>query len=193
MKNIYKILLFGVLFGALVIPIATLGLAFVFVEIVFAPLVLVPRFITLLLIDTSTTAGIVSLSVLAVISAVFYGLLFAGLYWLFKKTNIVIVGLVAVLFYAVLLATGMQLVQRMVPTEASIKEQITEANYCETKADCVQVVSQCPFGCYVFVNVAEAERLQQLIDQYPSQCVYDCVSMLGYDCVDNKCKVLVDL
>ena len=73
--------------------------------------------------------------------------------------------------------------------ESRIKGEIARANYCETKSDCVDVGGKCPFGCYVFVNENEAERIGKLIDNYESTCVYSCIALESFDCVDNKCVV----
>jgi hypothetical protein len=73
--------------------------------------------------------------------------------------------------------------------ENKIKSEIEKANYCETKSDCVDVGGKCPFGCYVFVNENEAERIGNLIENYESTCIYSCVALENYDCVENKCVV----
>lgn len=75
-------------------------------------------------------------------------------------------------------------------TQESIEQAIKEAQYCEVKSDCVQVESKCPFGCYVFVNKNEAEKIQTFINSYESRCMYNCVELARYDCVNNKCEVL---
>lgn len=80
--------------------------------------------------------------------------------------------------------------QQQVSRLETIKQQIQQARYCDTKADCVPVDSKCPFGCYLYVNQDHAEQVQQLIDSYDSQCVYGCVQSAGFDCIDNECQAL---
>lgn len=75
-------------------------------------------------------------------------------------------------------------------TEAGIKQAIEQARYCEVKSDCAQVESKCPFNCWVFVNGKEAGRIKNFIDSYESRCIYKCVRLKGYDCIDNKCQAL---
>lgn len=71
----------------------------------------------------------------------------------------------------------------------AILSEIEDANYCETKADCAQAHSKCPFGCYVFVNNSEVDRIQSLIDSYESNCVYGCIQLEDYDCINNRCEM----
>ncbi len=73
-------------------------------------------------------------------------------------------------------------------SEADIKKEIEEANYCDTKDDCVDVGGKCPFGCYVYVNEGEAERIRGLVDSYESDCVYGCMACLDVECRDNRCE-----
>lgn len=76
-------------------------------------------------------------------------------------------------------------------TETGIKQAIEQARYCEAKSDCAQVQSKCPFGCYVFVNEKEVGRIQTFIDSYESRCIYLCVPLKDYDCINNKCEILL--
>jgi hypothetical protein len=74
--------------------------------------------------------------------------------------------------------------------EKKIKKAIEEAKYCETKEDCVKISSQCPFGCWAVVNRNEAERIRDMINSYESNCVYGCVELKGFDCVEGSCQPL---
>lgn len=74
-------------------------------------------------------------------------------------------------------------------TQAKIKEAIAAANYCETAADCAVVPSQCPFDCYVAVHQSEAARIEDMIRNYESNCIYGCVELQGVECVNNKCAL----
>jgi len=69
-----------------------------------------------------------------------------------------------------------------------IKDEITKANNCQTKDDCVQAHSTCPFGCNVYVNEKEKDRIDNLIASYESDCRYKCAICEKVECVDNKCQ-----
>ncbi len=73
-------------------------------------------------------------------------------------------------------------------SEAYIKQQIAEANYCETPADCIDVGGKCPFDCYIFVNSSEVDRMKEMVDGYESTCTYSCLAISGVDCVSNRCQ-----
>lgn len=72
---------------------------------------------------------------------------------------------------------------------SSIKREIGKANHCETNADCKVITGQCPFGCYIPVNVAEGDRIEVMVDAYESDCAYSCLEYKGVDCVDRQCRV----
>lgn len=76
--------------------------------------------------------------------------------------------------------------------EAQIKDLITEANYCDTAADCVDAGGKCPFDCYVFVNKNEVEHVKTAVQGFASQCTYSCLAIQGVDCVSNKCQPIFD-
>lgn len=74
-----------------------------------------------------------------------------------------------------------------------VKREIERANYCQAKEDCVFVGNECPFGCYIYVNKNEADRIKNLISAYnayphSSRCVYGCISCQDVHCQDNKCQ-----
>lgn len=72
--------------------------------------------------------------------------------------------------------------------ETKIRKEIELANYCEVQDDCVVVNSKCPFDCFVFVNKNESSRISELIDSYPSKCIYGCIAVVPeLDCVEGKC------
>jgi len=80
------------------------------------------------------------------------------------------------------------------PSEKYIKSEIEKANYCTTADDCMlAAMGKCPFGCYVYVNKAEAERIKSLIEQYETApkirgCEYLCAEMTRVECKDGKCE-----
>ena len=73
------------------------------------------------------------------------------------------------------------------PKAESIQNEIDAANYCTVKEDCAYVGSQCPFGCYIYVNSAEADRIKGMLDSYESKCAYGCIACSDFDCVDGRC------
>ena len=73
------------------------------------------------------------------------------------------------------------------PSEGDVWSAIEEANYCEESGDCVRVSGRCPFGCYVYVNVAEASEIRQLLAQWESDCDYKCSSAWPPACVGGRC------
>jgi hypothetical protein len=68
-----------------------------------------------------------------------------------------------------------------------IEQEISKANRCTTDADCSFVASKCPFGCHIYVNNAEADRIRGLVDSYDGGCVYDCLRCDGAQCSGGKC------
>lgn len=70
-----KGLILGAIFGALIVPISTLGLAVTAIEIFVRPLTLIPRTLVNTMIDTATTNGFISIGLLMIVSAVFYALI----------------------------------------------------------------------------------------------------------------------
>ncbi len=74
--------------------------------------------------------------------------------------------------------------------EETIKNEIEKANYCETNAECVYAGSKCPFGCFVYVNENEAERISKLVTDFKSSCVSDCPEeVYNIVCENNKCVI----
>lgn len=74
-------------------------------------------------------------------------------------------------------------------TEKYIQNEINEANYCESDSDCGLVTnSKCPFGCYIYVNKNEVDKIDNLLKDYESQCIYGCVKNQGVECINNKCE-----
>lgn len=75
-------------------------------------------------------------------------------------------------------------------SEQGIKNAIGEANYCDTKDDCVLVGSKCPFDCYIYANASEADRIRTLVDGFESTCQYSCIASDGVECVAGKCEAI---
>jgi hypothetical protein len=74
-----------------------------------------------------------------------------------------------------------------VSQEQAIREEIAQANYCKTDAECAMVPGQCPFDCYVLANQSEQDRVSSLIMNYASNCRYSCVEPPPFSCVEGKC------
>ncbi len=72
--------------------------------------------------------------------------------------------------------------------ELTIKQRINKANYCEVDSDCVDAGGKCPFGCWVYVNKNEVTKISELIYNFESNCVYDCVNCPTAVCLDKKCQ-----
>ena len=75
-------------------------------------------------------------------------------------------------------------------SEEGIKQAIEEANYCETKDDCVMVGSKCPFDCYIYANKSEADRIRTMVDGFNSTCEYSCIASDGVECLAGKCVTI---
>lgn len=71
--------------------------------------------------------------------------------------------------------------------ESYIKNEIKLANYCDIDSDCVDAGGKCPFGCYVYVNKNEVERISSLIGLSDPKCVYGCLLCEEVKCENNKC------
>ena len=73
-------------------------------------------------------------------------------------------------------------------TEDYIKNEIEKANHCNTKQDCIDAGGKCPFGCYVYVNKNEVDRISNLISSYRSNCIYSCILCQDVACENNMCE-----
>jgi len=76
-------------------------------------------------------------------------------------------------------------------SEKYTRVQIEKANYCDVKEECVLLEGECLFGCGVFVNENEADKIKDLIDDYDSNsqlhCGYMCMPLFDVNCDKNKC------
>lgn len=75
----------GAVFGVLIVPVATLGLAIRFFEVIGRPLTYVPRIIVSNLIDTATTSGGISIGLMILTSAIFYSIIGGVIGYLYSK------------------------------------------------------------------------------------------------------------
>lgn len=93
----------------------------------------------------------------------------------------------------VIATVGILLLASACVTVEEVETEIEEANYCENADECVEIIPGCPFGCWDFVNSAEEERIQELIDTYHDQnsgetCLYDCAGHGAVSCTDGRCE-----
>ena len=76
-------------------------------------------------------------------------------------------------------------------SEARVEEHLEEANYCESAEECVAVYPGCPLGCSAWVNEAEVEEAEALIERYhgqhPERCAYDCIGEGPPRCESGQC------
>ena len=71
---------------------------------------------------------------------------------------------------------------------ANILSQIDEANYCETKDDCVETDTKCPLGCYNLVNSSKIDRINGMVDEFKQTCFQTCTTLNEMVCEQGKCK-----
>lgn len=102
-----------------------------------------------------------------------------------KSIIFVLIGLVIVGILLVSLFIFMR-------SEYYIKYEIKKANYCDTKDDCVFAGGGCPFGCYIYVNKNERDRIKNLVESFNSKCVYGCLYCPDFECKDNKCEPICE-
>jgi hypothetical protein len=76
--------------------------------------------------------------------------------------------------------------------EDEIKKEIEAAKYCNEDSDCVRIESKCPFGCNQYVNINESSRIQSLIDNFDSKCVYGCMLCEEVECINKTCTEICE-
>lgn len=92
------------------------------------------------------------------------------------------------LFGGLMLMTA-ALVSYLPLKESYISRQIARAGACNADADCIILTDKCPFSCAVVVNRSEAERIEQLINTFPSTCDLLCLGEVRAVCLQNRCRV----
>jgi len=68
-----------------------------------------------------------------------------------------------------------------------IKNEIYKASYCKVDSDCQALEPKCPFGCAIYVNKENADRISELLKSYDSNCVYSCIETRP-SCENNRCQ-----
>ena len=120
------------------------------------------------------------------------------------KFTLLIVGIVLVSGLAMLLINNEKVTEEInsettktegfdVVRAEEIKQEIKNASYCEVDDDCGVLESDCPFGCYLSVNVKEEDKISSLIKEFKSSCNYNCVNNFGAICKENKCEMVFSI
>ena len=81
------------------------------------------------------------------------------------------------------------------PSETTVNAAIADAQACTATEECVDIGTQCPFGCNILVNEAEADHVKSLLDQYAKAhggmaCMYDCIAPGPISCEAGQCTHL---
>ena len=75
------------------------------------------------------------------------------------------------------------------PSEDEIQEEIDEAGHCTAASECVDIGTECPFGCNILVNAAEADRIRGLLEDHDESCAYDCMAPTTIQCTAGRCEM----
>ena len=94
-----KGIIWGGIFGALIVPFATLGLALRVVEVIAVPFTMLTRYLVNILVDTSTSSGGLTMFIGFLISIVVYAVFGFILSLINQKLGKVVVVAVIVLYY----------------------------------------------------------------------------------------------
>lgn len=81
------------------------------------------------------------------------------------------------------------------PNEEYVKDLLNSYNYCESDSDCGYFIWECPFWCYVPVNVKFINTASSIITNNMNhlddeRCIYDCLLMDKVVCNDYKCEMI---
>ena len=84
-----------------------------------------------------------------------------------------------------------------VDIQKAFEERVAQSQHCESASECTLIYPGCPLGCFVAVNVDEADALadyaSELIADYESggvACNYGCIGAPEVDCVEQVCTLL---
>jgi hypothetical protein len=78
------------------------------------------------------------------------------------------------------------------PSEDEVLAALDEANYCLSANECERIEPQCPFGCNIYVNTAEADQIRELLAGFDGECTYKCDSPTDAACVEGSCESSAD-
>jgi hypothetical protein len=71
-----------------------------------------------------------------------------------------------------------------------ISAEIAKAQVCKTKSDCAGPLYRCPFGCNIYVNKSEIDRIKTLLASYPEDCEFKCIPVKGFGCIGGRCQTI---
>ena len=79
--------------------------------------------------------------------------------------------------------------------EEEVKDLLDSYNYCESNSDCGYFLWECPFWCYIPINVRHIDIASSIINNYFNHldgelCIYDCVEMNKAVCNNYKCEMI---
>ena len=97
-------------------------------------------------------------------------------------------------FYNVISVDNLELVEY--PNADEIKNLFEWYNYCEKDSDCWYFVWECPFGCYIPLNVKYIDVASNIVTNFVNHlweneyCEYDCLYADKAVCNDYKCEMI---
>jgi hypothetical protein len=68
-----------------------------------------------------------------------------------------------------------------------IEKEAAESNYCNDASDCVVLIGKCPMACYILVNRNDSAKIARKIQEFSSNCTYECPPLDSITCEDHKC------
>ena len=82
--------------------------------------------------------------------------------------------------------------------KAQVNRLIEDARGCTSAEECTLVPGRsCEFGCWIPVNEAEADNVQQAIDDYEAStegiCAVTCEPKPDVDCISSHCGAVHDV
>lgn len=85
---------------------------------------------------------------------------------------------------------GILFVAKEEKLEVYLNTNISQANYCSIKEDCIQI----PYGCYKYITKNETGKITDVLNFYNRfkswKLAYKCGSIKDYSCINNKCQVI---
>lgn len=80
------------------------------------------------------------------------------------------------------------------PNEEEVKNLLDSYSYCESDSDCGYLLWECPFWCYVPINIKYIDIASSIMNNYFNHlngelCIYDCIEMNKAKCENYKCEM----
>ncbi|MDD5290759.1 MAG: hypothetical protein PHZ04_01455 [Patescibacteria group bacterium] len=125
----------------------------------------------------------------------FYLLIFVLFYFLVKSVNArlrmkkinITIALFSFLVFMVLIFISFLSIKK-----SYISRQIAWAGECRENSDCAIVANRSPFSCAIVVNKANADRILNLVNSFPSTGELQCSGREKAVCLENKCWVSIE-